>query len=67
MAESTNTSSTSNTGIVAMVVVLVIVLVAGLFAWQNGMFGSTEPETKVNIELNSPKPVENPAPIDQPN
>jgi hypothetical protein len=69
MAETADSSN--NTGIVAIVVVLVIVLIAGFFAWQNGMFGSRHnSDTKVNVQLsapdNSPKPAENPAPADQP-
>lgn len=60
-----------NTGIVAVVVILVIVLVAGFFAWQNGMLGGHRSDTKVNVELKAPaetpKPTENPPPADTPN
>lgn len=70
MAENTANSS-NNTGIVAIVVILVIVLIAGFFAWQNGMLGPRHgSDTRVNVELrapdNGPKPTENPAPADQP-
>ena len=44
-----DTSGSSNTAIVAIVAVLI--LIAGFFAYQNGMFGHKE-KAGVDIELN---------------
>jgi ABC-type transporter Mla subunit MlaD len=45
-------SSSSNTGVVAILVIFLIVVVLAVLAWQGGMFGGKT--HKVEIDVNTP-------------
>ena len=47
-----DSESSSNTGVVAILVIFLIVVIAALFAWRSGVFGGKS--TKVDINVSAP-------------
>lgn len=56
----TDTETSGNNSAIVAIVALVFILIAGFFAYQNGMFGGREKTDNINIEMTAP--VSNPPP-----